>query len=117
MRAAFFFLFCFVFFPSVSAETPDTEPSGKLFKHAGGSCVVKDRVAPVAFSPLTYLAQSLVEWPYSTHAMLTQSSLQLGDKTVCIFWGPFVAKVGPSGPKLPEAQISPRSMTRSTSEC
>lgn len=113
-RGFFFVLF---YFPSVSAETPDTEPSGKLLNHAGGSCVVKDRVAPVAFSPLTYLAQSLVEWPYGTHAMLTQSSLQLGDKTVCIFWGPFVAKVGPFGPKLPEAQILPRSMTRSAYEC
>lgn len=86
----------FLFFcSSASAETPDAEPSGKLFKHAGGSCVVKDRVAPVAFSPLTYLAQSLVEWPYSTHAMSTPSPLPLGDKTLCIFWGPFVAKVGP----------------------
>lgn len=102
--------------PPASAETPDTKPSGKLFKHAGGSCVVKDRAAAAAFSPLTYLAPSLVDWPYSTHATLTPSSLQRGDKTVCIFWGPFVTKVGPSGPKLPEAPILPRSMTRSACE-
>lgn len=60
---------------------------------------MKDRAAPVASSPLTYLAQSLVEWPYSTHATLTPPSLQLGDKAVCIFWGPFVTKVGPSRPE------------------
>lgn len=60
----------------------DAEPSGKLFKHAGGSCVGKVGVAPADFSPLTYLAQRLVERPYSTHAVLTQSSLQRGDKTV-----------------------------------
>lgn len=48
-------------YSSVSTGTPDRESGGKLFKHAGGSCAVKDTVALVDSLPLAYLAQGLVE--------------------------------------------------------
>lgn len=56
---------------------------------------MKDGGGPGRLLTSYLLSRARLNGLAAPHATLTPSSLQLGDKSVCIFWGPFVAKVGP----------------------